>query len=332
MKILIASRTNKESLIVSCIRSLNRLGYDTSIFNYETESKLFLKQNLPFLFQSGIKLCNLKLKKFCLQYKPDALFAVKGEIIFPWTIEWIKKRLKIPTILWFIDDPPLFERISQYISLAYDYVFTNDESSIHNYKKLGVKNVEYLPFFCDPSFHRKIKLIDEENKRFYSDVCFAGGYYPDRERIIKYLLNAGFDIKIYGSYWKRFADLDVVKNYRGYAQGENLVKLFNATKIVLNIHSDKMKHTRQKANYRTFEATGCGSFLLTDRPNGIEELFSVGREIVCYDKLKELVELMNFYLNNRKEREKIASKGQKRAYRDHTAIHRMKKIISVIER
>jgi spore maturation protein CgeB len=328
MKVLVISQTDRELLDISCINSLNKLGHETSVFYYGNESKFFLKQNLPFLFQAGIKLCNIKLKKFCLQHKPDVLFTIKGETIFPWTIEWIKKRLKIPTILWFTDDPPLFERVSQYISPAYDYVFTSSEHFIPNYKQLGVKNIEYIPFSCDPSFHKKMKLTEEEKQIFGADLCFAGNFYPDRERILKHLLN--FDIKIYGSHWKSFADLDVVKKYNGYAYGENLVKLFNATKIVLNIHSDKVKYDGIKANLRTFEATGCGSFLLTDKPQGLEDFFKIGKELVCYENLKELIELIEFYLENDKEREKIAREGQKRAYGDHTTIHRMKKIILTI--
>jgi spore maturation protein CgeB len=56
-----------------------------------------------------------------------------------------------------------------------------------------------------------------------------------------------------------------------------------------------------KANMRVYEALGCGSFLLTDHANGIEDLFQVGKEIIIYNN-DDLLEKIDYYLSNKREK------------------------------
>ncbi|MEM3816157.1 MAG: glycosyltransferase [Candidatus Bathyarchaeia archaeon] len=104
-----------------------------------------------------------------------------------------------------------------------------------------------------------------------------------------------------------------------------MVKAFNAAKIVLNVHvKDDVPY---KVNMRTFEATGSGSFLLTDKTYGIEKMFDLNEEVVAYEGEEDLVEFTKYYLENEEERVKISNEAQKRAYRDHTYEQRVKKIL-----
>ena len=57
----------------------------------------------------------------------------------------------------------------------------------------------------------------------------------------------------------------------------------------------------------------------------------IGKEIVCYEDEQELIGLVDYYLDNPEEREKIAKRGQKRAYKEHILTHRMKEILSVVK-
>ena len=104
-----------------------------------------------------------------------------------------------------------------------------------------------------------------------------------------------------------------------------MVKVFNASKIVLDIYDPAIRG--YEVTLRTFEATGCGSFILTERGYALDELFRIGKELVCYNDEDELQELIEYYLDANDERNEIAARGQERAYKEHTNEKRMKFII-----
>ena len=106
---------------------------------------------------------------------------------------------------------------------------------------------------------------------------------------------------------------------------EELVKVYNASKIVLNIHSPQTVPIM-----RDFEVTGCGAFLMTDHARSLETMFNLGEEIICYKNIEELKDLVKFYLSHPQEREEIARKGNLRAHQDHTYSRRMEELISII--
>ena len=92
--------------------------------------------------------------------------------------------------------------------------------------------------------------------------------------------------------------------------GPETVKVFNSAKIVLNIHVED--YLPYKVNMRTFEATECGSFLLTDYAHGMEKLFRVNEELAVYVNENELVKLAKYYLNE-DERKVVGKRSQERA-------------------
>lgn len=107
--------------------------------------------------------------------------------------------------------------------------------------------------------------------------------------------------------------------------GDDMVKAINNYKIHLNCNiSDDI-------NYRTFETTGCGTFLLTNYTPGLEKLFDIGKEIVVYDNIQDLQSKVKYYLENDIERECIALAGFNRSKSEHTYFNRAKKLINIID-
>lgn len=108
---------------------------------------------------------------------------------------------------------------------------------------------------------------------------------------------------------------------------DELPKLYNASKINLNITMAQMKTA---LNQRVFDISACGGFVLNDYRRDISELFRLGEEVVCYRDKKELVELVEFFLINPKERKEIASRARRRVLAEHTYRHRMKELVQVM--
>jgi spore maturation protein CgeB len=266
---------------------------------------------------------NKRLKEEALKVEPDLVLSIKGEAVLPSTIEWFRHDMKVKTALWYPDDPRFFNSLVKCVAPHYDYIFTASEKGAEMYEEIGVKNVYPLPFACEPSVHRKIRLSEDDMRKYECDVCFVGSYLPGRARIIRRL--SVFNVKVYGPYWGAFAGS--VKANTG-VWGPEMAKAFNAAKIVLNIHVKS--DLAYKPNMRVFEATGSGAFLLTDKPYGLEKLFRSWEEVMCYNNESELVKLVKYYLDNDEERMNISARGQERAYREHTYQDRVKQILEKI--
>lgn len=310
--------------------ALEKLGHSVTFFGYRsmlgalaspvrmaiTRSK-DIRTLVELIFLNKI---NKRLKEEMLKVEPDLVLSIKGEAALPSTIEWFREDLGVKTALWYPDDPRFFDSLVKYVAPHYDYVFTASEKGVKMYKEIGVKSVYHLPFACEPSVHKRVQLSEEEMRRYECDVCFIGSYLPRRARMIGKL--RGVNVKVYGPYWRAFARN--IKANTG-VWGPEMVKAFNAAKMILNIHvkSDLV----YKPNMRTFEATGSGAFLLTDQPYELKNCFIPGEEVACYSDEKEFIELAKYYLDVKEERIKISMRGQERAYREHTYEARVKQIL-----
>jgi len=111
--------------------------------------------------------------------------------------------------------------------------------------------------------------------------------------------------------------------------GTEVAKIYNASKICLNIHHPQSK---QGLNMRTFEILGAGGFQIVDYKKVLESLFEIGEELVCYRSLEELKDLLHYYLDHPTERERIAERGHRRAWHEHTFEARMQSMLSCVEK
>jgi len=75
---------------------------------------------------------------------------------------------------------------------------------------------------------------------------------------------------------------------------------------------------KQTANMRLFEATGTGSFLLTEYYENLQDYFQPGVEIETFKDENELIEKIYYYLDNPEKRKAIASRGQKRCLSEYS--------------
>lgn len=318
-----------------CRDALIEIGHTAGLFTYNDER---ISSRIPFLRNAERRFIEKIFLKKISDFQPRLILVIKGDRIPGEVIKGIRKKFNIPLANYWIDDPFLID-VSRKISPYYDYFFTNDLGCVQTHRNSGCPNVNFLSFGCVPALHRKSKLSREEYKKYGSDICFAGTVSDRRYKVLEAL--GDFDLKI----WSQRSVCHLKEKYQTEKKeihlssplyhkfsnravwNEELVKVYNASKIVLNIH-----FPQPVPIMRDFEVTGCGAFLLTDYIKDLEGMFTIGEEIVCYKNEKELSDLIKFYLEHSGEREKIAQKGQQRAYQEHTYAHRMKELISFLSR
>ncbi len=233
---------------------------------------------------------------------PDLLLLFpEGKNFFPQDLE----KITIPKILILSDLFISFHWHQDYAHL-FDLVFITQRKYIKKLQKKGIKHVFWLPNACDLELHQQIPL-----RRIY-DVGFVGTINPwhnPRRSFYLELIKKNFHSCIKTNLW-----------------GRAMSRVYSQSKIVFNING------AGDLNMRVFEALSCGALLLTDRPvDSIDLLFQEGEHFISYRSPSGMLNKINFYLQNYKQAQKIASQGQKLVREKHTYLQRVQQIFNTLD-
>ncbi len=323
-----------------CYAALKKLGHDVELWDASIFEEPFAKalsldvhdKNKKVLHDLFLHLISEMIVASCTQSPPDLLLALAQAPLSIKALERIKK-LKIITAYWFVEDYQLMEYWRTYAPY-YDFFFTIQEHGFfEELKKCGLKHCYYLPMAADPQIHRPLVLTESERQEFGSDISFMGAGYYNREKMLQGLLDYNF--KIWGTGWNPVSVLwQHVQDCGNRLSTEKTVKVFNASKININLHSSVchqgINPFGDYLNPRTFEIASCGGFQLVDRRSMLARHFTEDDEIICYASLQELRDKINCYLQKPDERLKIAGRARNRILKEHTYEHRMQELITFI--
>lgn len=188
---------------------------------------------------------------------------------------------------------------------------------VDNYQKVGhlfvtqkhflplypPEKTTWLPLAADPKLHR---LYNDE--RIEYDVGFLGNdTYPRRRDLLDQI---GKKYKLLRSTSK---------------PGEEYSRMLSRCKILFNCAMDN------DVNMRVFEAISIGRLLLTDKVDGMDDLFEDGQHYVSFKDWPDLNKKIAYYLAHPFEREKIAKAGAALIRANHTYRNRLEKIYEVCE-
>jgi spore maturation protein CgeB len=107
----------------------------------------------------------------------------------------------------------------------------------------------------------------------------------------------------------------------------DLPMIFNGTDVNINATSFQMNSA---VNQRVFDAASCGALLLTDHQPDMDTLFDLPREAVCYEEATQAQDQVAYYLKNEKDRRRIAERARRRVLAEHTYVHRLQRMISLM--
>ncbi|MBU1487349.1 glycosyltransferase [bacterium] len=317
-----------------CEDALERLNIPFESFDFNEERDFFFdifslaRNNRPDFYKEldpgyhSAQLANQKLIVTVLALKPEIVFVNYGLLLFTQTLKLLHE-LKIKTCCWFGDDPAALEQ-SKKISPHFDLFFTHEPATMAVHQRLGAK-VKYLPYACNERVHRLVELRAEERKNLSSEVSFVGNHTTHREHLLSSLTD--FDLKVWGDGWDRSSLGDFVKG--GGVSQEEMVRIFNASKISINIHRENMAGGGG-LNCRTYEICACGALQIADERSDLPALFKVGEELLTFKEREDLKEKVRYYLKNPGQRESIARAGHRRVA-DYTYLKRVRQILREVE-
>lgn len=331
--------------------SFETIGFNAILLTYGTKTTIqekiarnigltipFLKRFFNPILKYYLKRENEELINTIKKEKPDLIFIIKGDHIFPETLKKLRNEIPCPIIAYIWDDPFYsyagffaddFRKFNFEKGMSlYSYIFVYDTYYVEQIKKRGITHVGYLPLATDPNRYRKLLVSEEDSQNLGYDICFVGYPFPNRIEIFEKLKH--YNLGVFGDGWTKYFLRKGKKPpsyYKGKASGEKALKIYLSSKIVLNIHDPE---TREGLNTRTFEILACGAFELVDYKKNIEVHFKLGEEIVSFKSDNELFESIKYYLENTDSLRKVSDKGRQRVLVEHTWVHRLKSVIDTL--
>jgi spore maturation protein CgeB len=112
--------------------------------------------------------------------------------------------------------------------------------------------------------------------------------------------------------------------------GMDMYETLARSRMTVNIHVDAASGLA--GNMRMFEATGCGTLLLTENAPNIQELYRPGTEVVTYNCTADLIDNINYYVEHPAECETISNAGQDRTLAAHSTAVRSQELFALFDR
>lgn len=273
----------------------------------------FENRLIPALEELGCTVISTDFRKnrdrlpVLLQTPADLLLVCKGEGIEP---RWIRQA-PCTTALWYAeqvgfpgqcDDTAAGRRKELASNIgAFDHAFSHDEGNLDVYRALGARSASWLPTaMVDPQIHRPLGLAKD------IDVIFVGSITPRRKTLLEAV--------------QRRVNVHVANTW----DPEETNRLFNRSKIVLNIHLSDLPNTET----RIAEVLGAGAFLLTEALSSPSYLID-GKHAVSFPlgDVETLASKIVYFLNHEDEREAIAAAGHAYVTEHHTFGARVRQIL-----
>lgn len=253
-------------------------------------------------------------------YEPDLiLFYARPALLSDQVFDVIRRRWKAPLLGLNLDDRIEFfpygilssgnDDYAGWIR-KYDLNLTSSRAAVDWYRARGAA-VRHMPqgFRVDDRF--VAPPSEEEIDRGFS---FVGSRKQEREKVIASLCENGVEVEIFGAGWPAG---DWV---------EDPATVFRHSQINLGIGYATPSAVLTQPKGRDIECPGVGACYLTTYNWELTELFEIGREILCYRNIEELIEIYSHYAQRPEACLRIAQAAHRRCHAEHSWEKRLRTV------
>ncbi|MBN3039017.1 MAG: glycosyltransferase [Candidatus Omnitrophica bacterium] len=245
-------------------------------------------------------------------YSPQDIGTIRAEYDLYFRVDdghydhYIPERLK-PRV-YYVSDVHLkkpFKRVRRILSdKKYELVFCPMRKETQILRKKSPVEIVWMNVGCDPDIHKRV-----DTERTY-DVGFVGS-------------DGGVPRKFYLQEIKeRYPN-----SFISQADYREMGRIYSSSKIGLSFAIRGECFTM-----RNYEIMAGGAMLLMKRlrDDSAEKLGFIDREhLVIFDGPKDLFDLIDYYLKDKQERERIAENGYRLTIERHTYTHRLKEMVDI---
>ncbi|HZU26194.1 MAG TPA: glycosyltransferase [Bryobacteraceae bacterium] len=195
---------------------------------------------------------------------------------------------------------------------------------------LGARNVAPLYGSVDPGVHRPAPAMD----CFRADMSYLGTFAADRQATLEKLFieparrvpNRRF-VMGGAMYPQEFPWTNNIYFVRHLAPEEH-ASFYCSSKVTLNITRAAMAEMGYCPSGRLFEAAACGTPVLSDWWEGLDQFFTPGSEILVAHDTEDALAALDL---SEGELQAIGRRARERALDEHTADHRLRDFERILE-
>lgn len=195
---------------------------------------------------------------------------------------------------------------------------------------LGARRVAPLYGSVDPDHHRPVPA--DASRR--SDMSYLGTYAADRQPSLERLFieparrRPDLRFALAGSQYPPDFPWNPNIYYFSHMPPPDHPSFYCSSALTLNVTRGPMADMGYCPSGRLFEAAACGTAMLSDWWQGLDQFFEPGEEILIADSTDAVLEALNL---TDEERQRIARAGRERALECHTAQVRARELVVLLE-
>ena len=249
----------------------------------------------------------------------------------------IRKEFDIP-VVFYDGDTPTSLPMNRGLSLSfyngadlseYDAFIINSKGAAREVEELGARKVFTLYWGVDPSVFCPIN-----GKEQTIDVGFYGiGSKLREEWMLRMLVDpaAAYNSRAKFAVCGRAFDIDLGLVHSMDPCDCSYRRFSCQTKINLSIARKPHATVYASSISRTFELASMGRCIVSNPCNGMEEWFSVGKEILVANSDEEISELYDWLLSDEETRLQFGIAARERVLKEHTHLHRAQELLTILK-
>jgi hypothetical protein len=251
--------------------------------------------------------------------EPDViLFYARPELLSEEVFDILRQRWHCPLFGMNLDDKYEFfpygifsdsEGNYQHWARRFDLNLTSSLAATDWYRQQGLACL-YAP----EGVHRSDGMQPPASADFKYALSFLGSYKRDRGILIDRLAQLGVEVEVFGSGWPRSQ----------WVEDPNAVFRNSQLNLGIGLASESSSLTTLKG--RDFECPGVGACYLTTYNWELACHFELGKEILCYRSVEELLEMYTYYRKRPEDCLAIARAAWRRCSNEHTWELRFRRI------
>ncbi|HEX2138977.1 MAG TPA: glycosyltransferase [Woeseiaceae bacterium] len=196
--------------------------------------------------------------------------------------------------------------------------------------RLGARRVAPLYGSVDPDVHRPAEPL----AGWGNDLSWLGTYAEDRQPALEQLLIEparhlpSMRFLIGGSkYPQQFPWADNI-SFVHHVEPERHPVFYSSSRLTLNVTRRAMRDMGYCPSGRLFEAAACGTPILTDDLEGLDTFFEPGSEVLVAHGTRDAMAALELPPATLSV---IAHRARERVLDEHTAAHRVRELVGILE-
>lgn len=254
---------------------------------------------------SPVWLVREKLFPHIFKFRPHVIICNAGGLSFRSQDAAYLRKLGIKIMGIALSDPAVYESTTSRIARNFDVFYSKDIDCVNLYRASGV-DAHQLPTATNPLFFRPVA----PREGMKCEVLILGAVHADRVEPVKALVEH-FDTHVYGEEWDAYG----IKS-RGFVYGEDTLAALSSARMAVIFSRQVSGHQALKVGIFDFLSAGC--LVVTDENPQLYNYFQVGREVIVFTDIHDMITKIRYYLDHPEEANEIRRAGREKVIQNYT--------------